>query len=146
MAKAHRNQTTADGKPPSGPDNLAEDWIVRAFSALAQETRLAILRLLLRHAPGELSAGQVARAIQIPPSTLSFHLSRLERAELVQSCRRHRNIYYQVNLLTTRNLAGFLLEECCRETKSKAQLAAFLAGVYREQAWKENTPAATDLN
>ncbi len=146
MAKAQKNETTADSPPSSGSDNLAEDWVVRAFSALAQETRLAILRLLLRHAPGELSAGDVAQAVQIPPSTLSFHLSRLERAELVQSCRRHRNIYYQVNLIATRDLAGFLLEECCRETKSKAQLAAFLSGVDQEQVWKKCASTNTDLN
>lgn len=147
MAKSHRNKVTKKNIQSSPePQALTEDWVVQAFSAIAHDKRLAILRLLLRHAPGVLSAGEVARVFKIPPSTLSFHLSRLEHAGLVQSHRQQRNIYYQVDLMVIRQLAGFLLEECCRETKSKAQVAALLASARHEDEWKMNMSASAELN
>ncbi len=86
---------------------------VEALAALAQETRLRVFRLLVAAGPGGLPAGDVAQAAQVPPSTLTFHLERLERAGLVRSCRRGRQILYAAELEAMRRLLAFLTEDCC---------------------------------
>lgn len=86
---------------------------VDALSALAQETRLNIFRLLVRHAPGGLPAGQIARRLHLPGPTLSFHLNVLSAAELIAPRKNGRSISYSPRLDTIDGLAGFLLENCC---------------------------------
>lgn len=86
---------------------------VEALAALAQETRLRVFRLLMEAGPGGLPAGEVAQAAAVPASTLSFHLERLERAGLVRSCRRGRQILYAAELETMRRLLAFLTADCC---------------------------------
>jgi ArsR family transcriptional regulator, arsenate/arsenite/antimonite-responsive transcriptional repressor len=85
-----------------------------ALSALAHETRLAVFRLLVREGPGGLPAGEVAARLQVTPATLSFHLGQLERAGLLSSNRRSRQIIYRVDLGGTRRLLAFLTEDCCQ--------------------------------
>ena len=63
------------------------DQAVLALSALAQETRLAVFRLLVEEGPGGLPAGEVADRIRVTPATLSFHLAQLERAGLFRNRR-----------------------------------------------------------
>ena len=84
-----------------------------AFAALAQETRLAILRFLIREGTDGLPAGQIAEKLKVPPSTFSFHVAGLERAGLVQSRRIQRQIIYAPNLDGIRELLTFLLQDCC---------------------------------
>lgn len=84
-----------------------------AFGALSQETRLAILRFLIREGTEALPAGHIADKIGVPPSTFSFHVAALERAGLVQSRRVQRQILYSPNLDGIRDLLTFLLEDCC---------------------------------
>ncbi len=84
-----------------------------AFAALSQETRLAILRHLIRKGAGALPAGKVAEDMHIPPSTFSFHVAALERAGLVRSERNQRQILYSANLSGVRDLLAFLLNDCC---------------------------------
>ncbi len=84
-----------------------------AFSALSQETRLAILRLLIRRGEKGLAAGDIAAKLGVQPSTLSFHVAALERAGLVQSQRMQRQIFYAPDLKGLRGLVTFLLEDCC---------------------------------
>ncbi len=86
---------------------------VEALAALAQETRLRVFRLLVAAGPNGLPAGEVAQAAAVPPSTLSFHLERLERAGLVQSWRRGRQILYAAELEAMRRLLAFLTADCC---------------------------------
>ena len=86
---------------------------VAAFSALAQENRLAIFRLLVRQGPGGLQAGDIAAQLGLPPSTLSHHVAALERAALLRSWRRDRRIFYAVDLEGTRRLGTFLTDDCC---------------------------------
>jgi DNA-binding transcriptional ArsR family regulator len=90
------------------------DQAVLALSALAQETRLAVFRLLVKQGPGGLRAGEVADRLRVTPATLSFHLAQLERAGLLSSHRRSRQIVYRVDLEGTRRLLAFLSEDCCQ--------------------------------
>jgi ArsR family transcriptional regulator, arsenate/arsenite/antimonite-responsive transcriptional repressor len=84
-----------------------------ALAALAQATRLAVFRLLVRQGPVGMTAGAVAEALGVAPSTLSPHLAQLERAGLATSWRVDRRIFYAVDIEGTRRLLRYLTEECC---------------------------------
>ena len=84
-----------------------------ALSALAHEHRLRVFRLLMRHSPEGLAAGDIAAHMQLPPSSLSFHLGHLQRAGLIESRRKQRHIIYTANLGSMRRLLSFLTEDCC---------------------------------
>ena len=84
---------------------------LEAFAALAQETRLAILRHLIRI--GAQPASEIADAVDVAPSTFSFHVAVLERAKLVRSQRNRRQIFYSADLNGVRDMLTFLLEDCC---------------------------------
>ena len=86
---------------------------VLGFAALAQETRLNLMRLLAARGASGMSAGEIATELGQPPSTLSFHLAALEQAGLVQSTRRGRQIIYAVRFVGLRSLFSFLTETCC---------------------------------
>lgn len=84
-----------------------------AFASLGQDTRLTVLRTLLARGPSGLPAGDLAAALSVPASTLSFHLSALERTGLVQSTRQGRQIVYAARIDRMRSLIVFLTETCC---------------------------------
>jgi DNA-binding transcriptional ArsR family regulator len=84
-----------------------------AMSALGHEARLGVFRLLIQAGPDGLQAGQIAGRLQIPPNTLTFHLTRLRYADLISSSRNGRNIIYSANFEQMQNLIGFLTENCC---------------------------------
>ena len=86
---------------------------ILALAALAQSTRLEAFRLLVRHEPGGLPAGEIANHLAIPANTLSSHLGVLTRAGLIRSERRSRSIIYRVDLDRLRDLVLFLLKDCC---------------------------------
>src|SRR5690349_938065 len=92
---------------------METDAAVGAFAALAQETRLAALRLLVQAGPNGLAAGVIAERLGVPPSTLSFHLKELDRAELVRSWRVQRQIRYAAHYDGLRRLLTFLTADCC---------------------------------
>jgi arsenate reductase len=83
------------------------------LAALAQETRLDLLRLLFARGASGMAAGDIAGRLQVPASTLSFHLAAMEREGLLQSTRQGRRIVYAVRLHGMRDLLGFLTETCC---------------------------------
>ncbi len=83
------------------------------FGALSQETRLGIVRLLVRAGPAGLPAGEIGEAIGVSASNLSFHLKELERAGLATARREARSIIYTANYEVLRGLVGFLMEDCC---------------------------------
>lgn len=85
----------------------------QAFSALAQETRLALLRLLLAAGPNGLRAGEISDRLGLPPATASFHTNALERAGLTQSRRQGRQIMHAARFAALRDLIVFLTETCC---------------------------------
>ncbi|MGH6894791.1 MAG: ArsR/SmtB family transcription factor [Dongiaceae bacterium] len=88
--------------------------VLSAFAALSQETRLDVFRQLVRLAPDNLAAGDLARDLDVPPSTLSSHLAILERAGLVRSERQGRAILYRADLSGARVMLEFLVKDCCR--------------------------------
>lgn len=86
---------------------------VTGFAALAQETRLELMRLLAARGASGMAAGEIAAELGQAPSTLSFHLAALEQAQLVQSTRRGRHVIYAVRFFGLRSLLSFLTETCC---------------------------------
>lgn len=84
-----------------------------ALAALAQTTRLDCFRLLVRHEPAGLAAGDIARQLDVPPNTLSTHLNILARAGLVSATRQGRSIVYRAQIATLRELMVFLAKDCC---------------------------------
>lgn len=86
---------------------------LESFAALAQETRLAAFRLLVREEPEGLAAGEIARRLAVPHNTLSAHLGVLSRARWVVSFRRGRSIVYRANLARAREVILFLAADCC---------------------------------
>lgn len=86
---------------------------VQALSALAQESRLAIFRLLVQAGPDGLAAGAIGDKLELPPATLSFHLAGLTRAGLAQSRQEGRFVIYSASFEHMNALVGFLTENCC---------------------------------
>jgi len=86
---------------------------VEVLAALAQDSRLAIFRLLLQHAPGGLSAGAIAEQLALPNATLSFHLKELSRAGLLRARQEGRFIFYAPEIGRMNELIAFLTENCC---------------------------------
>jgi DNA-binding transcriptional ArsR family regulator len=89
---------------------------ITVLSALAQESRLAIYRLLVEHAPDGLVVGAIAERLGVASTTLSFHLKALVHAGLIGSRQEGRFIYYSVSMATMDELIGFLTENCCGAT------------------------------
>jgi DNA-binding transcriptional ArsR family regulator len=86
---------------------------VDALSALAQETRLKIYRLLVEAGPEGLPAGRIGEALELPPATLSFHLAHLARAGLAASRAEGRFVIYSADFANMNALVGYLTENCC---------------------------------
>lgn len=86
---------------------------LECFAALAQDTRLAAFRLLVREEPEGLPAGEIARQLAVPHNTLSSHLAVLARARWVTSSRHGRTITYRANLARVNEMIGFLAMDCC---------------------------------
>jgi|SRR5688572_11566643 ArsR family transcriptional regulator len=84
-----------------------------SLAALSQETRLAIVRLLVRAGREGVPAGAVAEAVKVSASNVSFHLKELERASLIEARREARSIIYTANYATIRGLIAFLMKDCC---------------------------------
>ncbi|MBS1016620.1 MAG: metalloregulator ArsR/SmtB family transcription factor [Acetobacter sp.] len=89
------------------------DSAIAALNALSQSTRLEIFRLLVRHEPDGLPAGEVARQLDLPQNTISAHLATLTRAGLLTSQRYSRLIVYRACLARLRDLMLFLVRDCC---------------------------------
>lgn len=83
------------------------------FDALSQETRLEVVRLLIRVAPEGLPAGDIGQRLGIRQNTMSSHLKILAQAGLVTAVREGRIIRYHADFSTVRGLVLFLMEDCC---------------------------------
>jgi DNA-binding transcriptional ArsR family regulator len=85
-----------------------------AFDALSQETRLRAFRLLVEHGHDGLAAGDIAAALGVPQNTMSFHLSHMNNAGLVQTRRDGRSVIYSVDFEFFTGLIRFMVQDCCR--------------------------------
>ena len=86
---------------------------ILALAALAQTTRLDVFRLLVKHEPDGLAAGDIAKALAVPQNTMSSHLAILSRAELVSAQRFGRSIVYRADLKRFQAVVLFMLRDCC---------------------------------
>lgn len=89
------------------------------FEALSSETRLEIFRLLVKHAPEGLVAGEIARYLNIPANNLSFHLKNILHANLVTMQKEGRFLRYQANIPLMLKTIAYLTAECCSKNQNK---------------------------
>jgi ArsR family transcriptional regulator len=87
--------------------------VLAAMAALAQESRLAVFRLLVQAGPTGISPGKMSEQLSIPASSLSFHLKELTHAQLITPKQEGRYVIYAANFGTMNSLIGFLTENCC---------------------------------
>lgn len=106
-----------------------------AFGALAQETRLNVLRALIRKGPAGVAAGVLGRDLGVAAPTLSFHLKELSRAHLVRSRKDGREVIYAADYGGVRALVDFLMADCCQGDPR-------LCGPYVVSKEKCNEPSA----
>lgn len=85
----------------------------QVFEALTSEARLCIFRLLVKHAPDGLVAGELSRLADIPKTNLSFHLKTLVHSGLASVEREGRNTRYRANIPLMLETIGYLTAECC---------------------------------
>ena len=100
----------------------AED-AVSALSALAQEHRLALFRLLVQAGEEGMPAGAIAVELGVPNSSLSFHLAQLHRTGLVKQERQHRSLIYRADYAAMNGLVAYLMENCCAGADCGTQAA-----------------------
>jgi DNA-binding transcriptional ArsR family regulator len=93
--------------------NMKGKDVVESLAALAQESRLAIFRLLVKRGPEGYTPTQLGEKLDVTSPTLSFHLKELQRAGLIDVRRDGRFLYYSPNFTHMNQLIGFLTENCC---------------------------------
>ena len=89
--------------------------VVKAMSALAQESRLAVFRLLVKRGPEGFTPSVIAQKLDIAAPTLSFHLKELQNAGLVEVRREGRFLFYSTRFDRMKTLVAFLTDECCSQ-------------------------------
>ena len=92
---------------------MDEKRAIAALGALAQETRLALFRLLVTCGPAGLPAGTIGERLGVPPSLLSFHLAQLAHAGLITQRRLSRQLIYSADYSAMNALLAYLTENCC---------------------------------
>ncbi len=97
---------------------------ITILSALAQESRLAVYRLLIEHAPEGLAASVIAERLGLANATLSFHLKELSHAGLVTSQQDGRFIYYTPVIKAMNDLIGYLTDNCCSQSQAHCAVGA----------------------
>lgn len=108
-------------------DGNRREWAVKALSALAHDSRLQIHRLLVQAGEEGLSAGSIAEHLDMPPSSLSFHLMHLQAADMVAQRRDGRSLIYSVNFECMNALMEYLRENCCQGVVCRPAARAVLA-------------------
>ena len=105
---------------------MEPDIAIKRLSALAQESRLAVFRLLIKAGPAGVPAGEIARTLEITPNTLSAQLTILANADLITSRRDGRSIIYAAGYDSMSELLVYLMEDCCQ---GRPEICAPLAAV-----------------
>ena len=92
---------------------MKDQEVLDALAALAQDSRLAVYRLLVKRGPEGFSVGEISEKLDIPGPTLSFHLKELAQARLVTARKESRFVYYTANFVRMNGLVAYLTENCC---------------------------------
>lgn len=87
--------------------------VLAALAAIAQESRLAVFRLLVQVRPDGMAASKIAEHLDVAPSSLSFHLKELAHARLITSRAEGRFVIYSADVAVMNGLIGYLTENCC---------------------------------
>lgn len=87
--------------------------VIERLNALAQEHRLALFRTLVQAGEAGMAAGAIAASLDMPASSLSFHLGLMERAGIVRRRRVGRSLIYSADYAAMSHLVGYLMENCC---------------------------------
>jgi len=93
---------------------MEKPQVLAALSALAHETRLDLLRLLVEAGPEGLAQGDIARRLAVSASGLAFHLGLLVQAGLVCTRRAARHVFYAADTAGIGAVLGYVLRDCCR--------------------------------
>ena len=100
---------------------------VSALSALAQESRLEIFRFLVQAGKNGVPAGKIGERLDMPLSTLSFHLNQLKQAGLILCRREGRTLFYSANYSSMNDLMAYLTENCCQGQVEDCEVSAMCA-------------------
>ena len=92
---------------------MDQDQVIRVLGSLSSGLRLDVYRLLVRQGPDGLVAGEIGRALDIPPTTLSFHLKELTQAGLLTVTQEGRYQRYRAHMALMLDVIAYLTEECC---------------------------------
>jgi ArsR family transcriptional regulator len=114
---------------------------IKRLSAIAQEARLEVFRLLVKAGPEGVAAGDIARKLDVPANTMSAQLLVLSNAGLIRARREGRSIIYAINFDAMRDLLVFLTKDCCG---GRAEMCAPLASIAccdTKPGEKHETPA-----
>lgn len=93
---------------------MEEQDIVKSLAALAQPVRLQVFRALVVAGPAGLTPGALVEALDVPATSLSFHLKELTHSGLVTQERSGRNLIYRAAFGQMNALIGYLTENCCQ--------------------------------
>ena len=108
---------------------------IAGFAALAHVHRLQLYRLLVRRGSAGMAAGVIAERLQLPPSSLTFHLQALQRAGLIRRRRDGRQLIYSSDVGAMNALVGYLTDHCCIESGESCSAAQVMApAVVRRRA------------
>jgi DNA-binding transcriptional ArsR family regulator len=105
---------------------MESEKAIQKLSALAQDARLAVFRLLVKAGPDGMAAGDIARKLKTAPNTMSAQLLLLSNAGLIRARRDGRSIIYAADFEAMSDLLLFLTEDCCG---GRAEICAPLASV-----------------
>jgi ArsR family transcriptional regulator, arsenate/arsenite/antimonite-responsive transcriptional repressor len=121
---------------------MESNTAVRRLAALAQDTRLAVYRLLVQQGRSGMAAGEIAAALQASPATLSFHLKELAHAGLVHARQDGRFVFYAADFAAMNALLAYLTENCCAADGAAAGGCATAAGTLCKPARGTARPRA----
>lgn len=111
--------------------------VITALSALAQDTRLDVFRLLVEVGPRGLPAGEIGERLGLPGATLSFHLSTLKQAGLIRCRRESRSLIYSADFEAMNALLAYLMENCCAGQEGVCAVPACAPGAdYPGDYWE----------
>ena len=106
---------------------MEEKTAIVSLAALAQTVRLRIFRALVGAGPDGMTPGALSAMLDVPASTLSFHLKELTHSGLVTQERESRNLIYRPSITQMNDLLGYLTAHCCQGTPCAAAPAAACA-------------------